>query len=269
MAVNIDTVYQQVLAISNKEQRGYITPQEFNLMANKAQLEIFEGYFHDLKTAYHKRKNDMVYADETEMIMDKLQFFDDVAKDGQASSFVVSGEQNETNVTNGISSTNLNYNQISIGRLSISDSSVYRIKSVERDNTKVEEVDQRDLLDILNNPLTTPTKSRSIYVRERHNGNRVIQVYPKPVETSAGIYDTSSFTVRIWKKPAAVQWAYVVVNNKALYNSSLANHFELHPSEEQALVTRILQLSGVVMDKSELTQTAMVDAAQNKQSQND
>ena len=41
--VNIDTVYQQVLAISNKEQRGYITPQEFNLMANKAQLEIFEG----------------------------------------------------------------------------------------------------------------------------------------------------------------------------------------------------------------------------------
>ena len=88
MAVNIDTVYQQVLAISNKEQRGYITPQEFNLMANKAQLEIFEGYFHDLKTAYHKRKNDMVYADETEMTMDKLQFFDDVVKDGQAKVWV-------------------------------------------------------------------------------------------------------------------------------------------------------------------------------------
>ena len=31
MAVNIDTVYQRVLAIANKEQRGYITPQEFNL----------------------------------------------------------------------------------------------------------------------------------------------------------------------------------------------------------------------------------------------
>ena len=31
MAVNIDTVYQRVLAISNKEQRGYITPLEFNL----------------------------------------------------------------------------------------------------------------------------------------------------------------------------------------------------------------------------------------------
>ena len=40
MAVSIDTVYQKVLALANKEQRGYITPQEFNLMAHKAQMEI-------------------------------------------------------------------------------------------------------------------------------------------------------------------------------------------------------------------------------------
>ena len=43
--VNIDTVYQRVLAIANKEQRGYITPQEFNLYANQAQMDIFEQYF--------------------------------------------------------------------------------------------------------------------------------------------------------------------------------------------------------------------------------
>ena len=48
MAVNIDTVYQRVLALANKEQRGYITPQEFNLLANQAQQEIFEQYFYDL-----------------------------------------------------------------------------------------------------------------------------------------------------------------------------------------------------------------------------
>ena len=33
MAISIDDVYQKVLAIANKEQRGYITPQEFNLFA--------------------------------------------------------------------------------------------------------------------------------------------------------------------------------------------------------------------------------------------
>ena len=42
MAVNIDTVYQKVLVFANKEQRGYITPQEFNLFADQAQNEIFE-----------------------------------------------------------------------------------------------------------------------------------------------------------------------------------------------------------------------------------
>ena len=46
--VSIDTVYQRVLALANKEQRGYITPQEFNLHANQAQLDIFEQYFYDL-----------------------------------------------------------------------------------------------------------------------------------------------------------------------------------------------------------------------------
>ena len=46
--VSVDTVYQRVLAILNKENRGYMTPQEFNLLANQAQLEIFEQYFYDL-----------------------------------------------------------------------------------------------------------------------------------------------------------------------------------------------------------------------------
>ena len=46
--VNIDTVYQKVLAIANKEQRGYITPQEFNLFADQAQLDIFEQYIYDI-----------------------------------------------------------------------------------------------------------------------------------------------------------------------------------------------------------------------------
>ena len=48
MAISVDTVYQKVLAFANKEQRGYITPQEFNLFADQAQMEIFEQYFYDI-----------------------------------------------------------------------------------------------------------------------------------------------------------------------------------------------------------------------------
>ena len=51
MAISVDTVYQTVLALANKEQRGYITPQEFNLFADQAQMEIFNQYFYDLNRA--------------------------------------------------------------------------------------------------------------------------------------------------------------------------------------------------------------------------
>ena len=40
MAINVNTVYQTVLLILNKEQRGYMTPQEFNNIGNQVQLEI-------------------------------------------------------------------------------------------------------------------------------------------------------------------------------------------------------------------------------------
>ena len=73
MAVaNIDTVYQRVLALANKEQRGYITPQEFNLLAGKAQNDIFEMYFHDYKTALLSPGNRSKSSDDIDMIREKI-----------------------------------------------------------------------------------------------------------------------------------------------------------------------------------------------------
>jgi len=36
MAINIDTAYKTVLLILNKEERGYVTPDEFNKIANQS-----------------------------------------------------------------------------------------------------------------------------------------------------------------------------------------------------------------------------------------
>ena len=43
MAINVNQVYKTVLLILNKEQRGYITPDEFNKVATQVQLETFEN----------------------------------------------------------------------------------------------------------------------------------------------------------------------------------------------------------------------------------
>ena len=63
MAISIDRVYQKVLALANKEQRGYITPQEFNLFAHHAQMEIFEQYFYDLNQFQRLPGNSQAYSD--------------------------------------------------------------------------------------------------------------------------------------------------------------------------------------------------------------
>ena len=76
MAISIDTVYQRVLAIANKEQRGYITPQQFNLFANQAQLRIFEQYFYDLDKFLRLPGNDSAYSDRINILEEKIAFFE-------------------------------------------------------------------------------------------------------------------------------------------------------------------------------------------------
>jgi hypothetical protein len=69
--VSVDAVYQKVLAIANKEQRGYITPQEFNLFADHAQKDIFRQYFYDLEQFERRAGSDIVG-----LINHKIQSFE-------------------------------------------------------------------------------------------------------------------------------------------------------------------------------------------------
>ena len=73
--VNVDTVYQRVLALANKEQRGYITPQEFNLFANQAQMDIFEQYFYDINQFGRVPGNDTSYSDMLNYLEEKISLF--------------------------------------------------------------------------------------------------------------------------------------------------------------------------------------------------
>ena len=68
MAINVNTVYTTVLSILNKEQRGYITPEEFNKLATQVQLEIFENYFEDLNQQLRVPQADSEYANRQKNI---------------------------------------------------------------------------------------------------------------------------------------------------------------------------------------------------------
>ena len=108
----IDEVYQTVLALANKEQRGYITPQEFNLFANQAQLDIFEQYFYDINQFSRIPGNSTEYSDMLDILNEKISIFE-VERD---SDWV------ETN----------------LGTNMILPEEVYRLGTVRKDNNPVE-----------------------------------------------------------------------------------------------------------------------------------
>lgn len=234
--VEINSVYQKVLTLSNKEQRGYITPQEFNHLADRAQLEIFEGYFHDLKTAFHKIQNQSEESDEVEMLQEKLSLhrvLDDAIT-----------VDNSTGVVATASFAN----------------TPYRLTNIRLGDQIVEEVTRAEFALLLAHPLTAPTVSRRIYYR---TGENAFTIYPVP---TADQDDTlvADYIVA----PATPSWNYVVVQGNAIYNANGTVNFDLHPSEEEKLVTRILEMAGIVINKPGLAQTASQMIQREVQSEN-
>ena len=75
MAINVNTVYTTVLSILNKEQRGYITPEEFNKLATQVQLDIFENYFEDLNQQLRVPQADSEYANRQKNIDNCISIF--------------------------------------------------------------------------------------------------------------------------------------------------------------------------------------------------
>jgi hypothetical protein len=75
MAINVNKVYKSVLSILNKEQRGYLTPYEFNNLARQAQLEMLDGLFYQynqfLNVENFNRTNEG-YADLAEKIHEQI-----------------------------------------------------------------------------------------------------------------------------------------------------------------------------------------------------
>ena len=80
MAINVNTVYNTVLSILNKEQRGYITPDEFNKLATQVQIEIFENYFEDMNQQLRVPQTTNEYANRQKNVDDCISIFKTVAK---------------------------------------------------------------------------------------------------------------------------------------------------------------------------------------------
>ena len=362
MAVSIDRVYQKVLAFANKEQRGYITPQEFNLFADQAQMEIFEQYFYDINQWTRQQGNSHEYSDMLTNLEEKIDIFASVAT---GDNVTVLNKWGDINLNDG-------------------DKEIYKLGSIRvkyPENSSYVTAEQlksrKEFVLYSRSPLTKHTRKRPIFHRyTTAYGDDRIKIYPYPVEDDGSNFDLSTIefvndyiqvksidhpgaynvtghyfyfdqqemidmlgevfthhdTINIsttnstgdvnkisnhlailWttdsansvdghahgrlhslqhphhvgttvdfaigdriflstpkvlsnnrnvqvdyiRKPKTPNWGYVVVNDKALYNSTNSTDFQLHASEESELVYRILAFAGIAIEKPQLAQAAM------------
>ena len=236
MAVSVDTVYQRVLALANKEQRGYITPQEFNLFANQAQMEIFEQYYYDLNKVFQINRGDHGYSGRE--LEEKIQIFENV--DGPD---VVSNYESLFGAANVVNKILPSY--------------IYRIHRIELNNVSCEILRTNDFQAIINGGKLTKASAKRPVANIRKNVLRVLggtDIGPnnEGFALPTGIYYA--------KKPTKVEWAYVIVNDKPLHNANISVNFELHPSEETELVYKILKFAGVNMkDEAVMSQAQSLE----------
>lgn len=220
MAISIDTVYQKVLAILNKEQRGYVTAQEFNLFANQAQLDLFEQYFYDINQFGRLPGNDTEYSDMLNILNEKTSPFE-----------VTSSNLNHDNTK-----FELPTDLYRLGTVIYSNTTTDGFGTSTTEQIEAERVAKNEILYINSSPLTKPKNTRPIYTQNTSGIN---------------VYGDSELTSNVRcnyiKNPTTPQWAYQIVFGEPLYDASNSVDFELNPSEETELVIKILEMAGLLI----------------------
>ena len=218
MAINVNKVYRVVLSILNKEQRGYLTPDQFNRIARQAQLDIYEKTFYDYNRAIRKQAvgDFREYSDIASNIKEKIDIF---AKEATVS------------CTAGVGTEPTDLHRL-IG-----------VFSTTRDK-EFEEVRKEEIPYLTGSKLTQPTSIYPIYYSEGSS----IKILP--AENISVIVDYLTF-------PSDPIWGYNGGGaNVYTYNADESTDFEIHQSDETDLVTKILAYSGVIIKDPTVIQVA-------------
>ena len=223
MAINVNTVYRTVLLIINKEQRGYLTPDEFNRTASQVQLEIFNEYFESLNQQLRVPGNDSEYSDRIKNLEEKIAIFQD------SGNCTFSGGK---------------FNLPTLA----SPYEFYKLGTViYNDEKEVQYVQPNELLELNLSPITKPSVYWPVYTYK----NFKITVSPSTIQT--GISCTYI------RKPLDPKWNFTstpLTNFQYVYTPVGSQDFELHPTEQVSLITRILLYSGIVIKDPQIVQAA-------------
>lgn len=230
----INDIRNTVLAVLNKNNYGYISPQDFNLYAQQAQMDLFEDYFYAYNYQVNKenqRTSGTGYADLKKGYVEVIDFFSVTSNLTPAPTILLA-------------------NKYFLPSLSTTGSDYYQINKIFIGGTELERVEQSKILLLNSSPLTAPSTMFPAYTTE---GN-IATVYPA---LTAPIPDVVSQYIRY---PKAPKWTYVDLgtNSEPVFDQTQPDYqdFELFPDDATDLTMKILQYAGVSIREASVVQYA-------------
>ncbi|NRA77273.1 MAG: hypothetical protein HRU18_03610 [Pseudoalteromonas sp.] len=228
----IDLVFQTLRTITNKDNQGYLSPTEFNLLANNVQEEIFRGYFEDENRDKNKENRGLTNKGFSNLDFNERQriyqfsAITDITKNQSTFRFDLPSDlyfiedDGVTPIEKGVPSVNFIDNVI-------------------------EEV-ERSAFNYLSNSESAATSTYPIYERYATE----IVVSPSTIE---------DIRVRYLRRPTQPNWTYFLLpNGKEVFDPSNTSYqdFDLHESEFSNIVNRMLSYFGINLRENEIIQIA-------------
>ncbi len=226
----IDTIYKVLLTILNKENQGYISPEEFNLLAINTQNEIFRSYFEDENLDKNKQNRGLTNRGYSNLPFNQRQRITPFAATGDLS------------VTSGSATLPANLYFIEDNGLTVLENGII-----------IDEVERSSIARMVRTEVA-PTELYPVY----ESYGETLKIYPTSIE---------GVNVRYIRKPLDPKWTYVIVSGKEMYDPSNASFqdFELHESEFSNIVLRMLTFFGINLREEAVVQVA--EALKNKLTQ--
>lgn len=209
----INSVRNTVLSVLNKNNYGYISPNDFNLFAKQAQLDIFENYFYRYNFQILKenaRESGIGYADIKKQYEEVIDSFSKIVS-----------------LTKTVGVFNLPTDYYTVVRVIYTNGAG---KMVEAEKVPLARAQQ-----LLMSNLTQPIELFPAYIQSEDK----LTIYPDTISTGVSCY-----YVRYPKDP---KWTYSLVAGEPLFNQGAVDYqdFELPLTDEPTLVAKILQFAGM------------------------
>jgi hypothetical protein len=302
MAINVDKVYKTVLLIINKEQRGYLTPDEFNKIATQVQLEIFESYFETLNQQMRLPQNESEYGDRYKTVQEKLDIFK-VLGTGTYTAVASSEDYFTTPTTSGVASgtqtfATVNgqtaYTLTTITQAQVETSTVVvKLNSVDYANYNI----TGGIFNLTTGAIAAgSTLVVTLYPENFYKLGTVLYKTDKEVQAiqrnelaqmnmstitkpstyfPVYLYENgniiiypqnivSDITMSYLRKPNDVVWNFSSATGYYVYDSTSSVDFELDISEQSTVILEVLKYAGVTIKDPMVVEAASRELAANE-----